>query len=102
MRQTVERKIARKLIKDALVAGYSLGVNNGGDEDEIGSSTDAKAVLNAMFATDQDHLIFYRDNKRIGWALFVYGNDGWDVISDYTTNLEAVMAGAQKISEQYQ
>lgn len=29
--------------------------------------------------------------RPIGWVRFVYGNDGHDVISDYTTNLESVL-----------
>ena len=24
----------------------------------------------------------------------IYGNDGWDVVNDYTTNLEPLLAGA--------
>jgi len=30
---------------------------------------------------------------------FVLGNSGWDVISDYTTNLEALLAGANALAE---
>ncbi len=34
---------------------------------------------------------------QIGWVRFIYGNDGWDVISDYTTNLEPVMKLVQPL-----
>jgi len=34
-----------------------------------------------------------------GWVYFVYGNDGWDVVSDYTTNLEAVLKGSGELAE---
>ncbi len=101
MRQKVERKIASRLVKDGLAAGYSISVNNGGDEDEIESSRGYKTIMGAMFATDDEHLIFHKDGKRFGWVYFVYGNDGWDVIADYATNLEHIMAGADKISDQY-
>ena len=37
----------------------------------------------------------------IGWVYLVFGNDGWDVISDYTTNLEFLMGEALKISDHY-
>jgi hypothetical protein len=30
--------------------------------------------------------------RPFAWVRFVYGNDGYDVISDYTTSLEAVLA----------
>ena len=76
MRRIVEREIAAALIADGLAAGYAIAVNNGGDEDELPPSTDAEAILAAMFATDDEHLHFYKDGKRAGWVWFVYGNDG--------------------------
>lgn len=44
------------------------------------------------WAVDDCHL-FVRDGNgnRKGWVRFVYGNDGWDVMNDYTTNLEDVL-----------
>ncbi len=103
MRQHVERLIAQALIKDGLAAGYAINVNNGGDKHELETpSTDAKVIEETMFATDEEHLIFYKDGKRVGWVWFVYGNSGWDVISDYTTNLEHIMAGANAESEKWQ
>ena len=102
MRQHVERQIARRLILDGLAAGYSLSVDNGGDEDEIAPSHKCKEILDAMFATDDEHLKFHKDGKYVGWVYFVYGNDGYDVISDYTVNLEHVMAGVEKLSDKYQ
>lgn len=36
-----------------------------------------------------------------GWVYVVMGNDGWDVISDYTTNLEPLMSGANRLAEKY-
>lgn len=102
MRQEVERKIAEALIQQSLDAGYHISVNNGGDEDEIKPSHDKKKILDAMFATDEEHLIFYNEEgKRVGWVYFVYGNSGWDVISDYTTNLDHVMSEANKVSDHY-
>jgi hypothetical protein len=102
MRQEVERKIASALIQEALDAGYHISVNNGGDKDEIQPSTKKDVILNAMFATDEEHLLFYNEEgKKVGWVWFVYGNDGYDVISDYTTNLEHIMTEANKISEHY-
>src|SRR5262249_17903805 len=95
MRQHVEREIARAFLKDALAAGYALNVNNGGEWHELSEpSTDPKVIEEAMFATDQEHLIVYEGKKRLGWVWFIYGNDGWDVIADYTVNLEAIMGGA--------
>ncbi len=101
MRRYVETKIARVLIKDALLAGYEVSVNNGGDKHEISRSTDAEVILAAMFAADEDLLFMRKDGKEVGWVRFVYGNDGWDVIADYTCSLEHIMAGANAESARW-
>lgn len=102
MRQEVERKIADAFITQALAVGYTININNGGDENELPKpTTDKELVLKTMFATDEEHLLLYKGKKKVGWVYFVYGNDGWDVISDYTTNLDAIMTEADKISKHY-
>ncbi len=102
MRQLVERKIASALIRDGLFAGYSISVDiDSGRECVLEKSINRKEILNAMFSVDEEFLIFYKDNKQVGWVFFVYGNDGWDVISDYTVNLEHIMGNANKLSERY-
>jgi hypothetical protein len=99
MRQ-VEKKIVRKVIKDALAAGYALTVHNGGDT-VLEPSTNASEILETMFATDDEYLVYYKEGKRVGWVYFVYGNDGWDVVCDHTTNLEEVMQGATLLADKY-
>jgi hypothetical protein len=98
-RQEIERQIAQKVIADALAAGYALDVFDS-EEYAIEKSTDADAILEAMFTTDDDRLFFHKDGKRVGWVWFIYGENGWDVINDYTVNLEDVLKGASELSEQ--
>ena len=106
MRQEVERKIAQAAITQLLASGFVLGVFDG-EETVLTHSNDAAAVLAAMFTTDEDRLFVYKQDgpqgKRdwFGWALFIYGNDGWDVVNDYTTNLEPIMAEADALAEKY-
>lgn len=103
MRQKVEREIAAQVIKDVLAAGYTIDVNNGEDT-VIAKSADADKILAAMFTTDQDTLMVYEvtsDAASFGWVTFIYGNDGYDVVHDYTTNLEAVMTNATKLADDY-
>ena len=102
MRQEVERKIAKALIVDALKAGFVVSVDNG--EDETKKFDDVKSILDAMFLTDEEHLHMWNpsNGRQVGWVFLVYGNDGWDVISDYTVNLEPIMAGANKIADHYE
>ena len=108
MRQEVERKIATAAVKALLKAGYAISIDNGGDEYELAHSTSEKAIVKNMFQTDDEHLYVElancKKNGAIGWVYFVYGNDGWDVISDYTVNLEKYVGDgseAYKISEYY-
>lgn len=112
MRQEVERKIVGQFVLDALEQGYRLAVSleRGYDIDEmLLGSTDYDAIMEAAFAGDDCHLFVQgpgpttRNGQVVseGWVYCVFGNDGWDVISDYTVNLEPLMAEAKKISDHY-
>ena len=100
--QIIERMIVKRIVLDAVKAGYALNINNGGDTNEMPNpSVKVKNILDNMFATSDERLLFYKDNKMIGWVYLVYGNDGPDVVNDYTTNLESVMTGANKLANRY-
>lgn len=101
----VERKIATRIIEDALARGLLITVNNGGDEDEIFLSNDKDAILENMFAADDDRLSFFSQGntkEHIGWVHLVYGNEGYDVISDYIVNptMESLLKGAEELTKQ--
>jgi hypothetical protein len=98
-RQKMERAIVRRVVKDALKLGYALSVDDGGDEYTVTESRDGKAVLAALMQTDEDHLILNRDGVQRGWVRFVYGNDGWDVICDYSVRVEDAVVGAEALAE---
>lgn len=89
IRQRVERSIARKCIAALLRAGFEISVNDG-EETTVKSSTKRREIFAAMFSTDQDYLLVHKAGveTHFGWVRFIYGNDGWDVISDHTINLE--------------
>lgn len=103
MRQEVERKIAKAVIDSAIQAGYYIDVDDR-EETVLRSSRDADAVLSAMFTTDEDKLYLSHQENDVsyeGWVYFVYGNDGWDVVNDYTTNLEPIMTEANRLADYY-
>lgn len=105
LRQELERRIVEQVIDSALQAGYQLSVDDG-EEITVRRSVDRGTILAAMFTTDEDRLIFHKtDTKPFhgsdGWVFFVYGNDGYDVVNDYTTNLEEVMTAANKLADDY-
>lgn len=112
MRQEVERKIVESVLDALLAAGFQISIDNSdnsGKEYEIERSTDKKAILKAMFLTDDEYLFVDKVSvkevqENFGWVWFVYGNDGWDVISDYTVNLEKFIGdgtATDKIIEHY-
>ncbi len=109
MRQLVEKKIVRRMVSDLLRAGFVLNVDNGGEDMELPAPTGLKKVImDTMMQTDDDRLYVYsltqgemKQPSYVGWVQFIYGNDGYDVISDYTVNLESHMAGVNKLAEFY-
>lgn len=91
-RRQTERRIVRKVIRAALDAGYRLNLSNGGDSYVFPEPTDSfTAVVSETMAVDSEHLYLYKDGKRVGWVFFVYGNEGWSVVSDYTMTLQEFM-----------
>lgn len=86
-RIAIERKIAAKCVKAFLSAGYLLGVNDG-EETTVKRSRSFKQIMAALGTTDEDYLLVYSANEpglpRLGYVYFVYGNSGYDLISDYS------------------
>ncbi len=98
-----ELKIMRRCVSDFIKAGYLVSLDSG-EEFEIKDSAKVEAVMAVAFQTDEDRLYVRKaDHKHPGkwegWVYFVYGNSGWDVINDYTTNLEPIMKGVNAYAE---
>jgi hypothetical protein len=95
-RLNIERDIVLRTVAHLLAAGYYLNIANGGDGEELAApSRNVSDIVLALMETDDEFLTVYQnaaDQRRFGWVRFVYGNDGWDVISDYTVNLEEALA----------
>jgi hypothetical protein len=96
-RQKAEYAVISAFVKSALAhGGLTLGVFDG-EEHVVKYSDSYKAIMGAIMSVDDEYIMVYekpanygpasKSGKRIGWVRLVYGNDGPDVISDYTTNL---------------
>lgn len=95
-RINIERDIVTRVMGTLLEAGYWLKTD--ATMEDAAPSRDHAVLLRAMMEVDDEYLLAYRpdvddipprvDDLPFGWVRFVYGNDGADVISDYTTNLE--------------
>ena len=89
-----EARVARKLVRAAIAAGYSVSVNDG-EEWTVKRSTSTKVIFDALATTGEDTIgISAADpSKTIGWHgagsfLLVYGNDpsGEEIIADHSDN----------------
>jgi hypothetical protein len=101
---SIEDQIIKATIALLLAEGYMLAVDDGG-EIALQKTQDADATLAAMRTTDEDYLIVYRQgygSRRVGWVRFIYGNDGTEVINDYTVNLEPIMVKIMDLITEYE
>lgn len=98
-RQLIERAIAREAIKGLLADDFKISVFDG-EETTLKDSTDAAAIEAAMFTTDEDQLhVEHQHVAETGWVLFIYGNDGHDVIADHTVNMEQSLKAANELAD---
>jgi hypothetical protein len=81
-----EGKMCGALVQALLDRGATVSVNDG-EEWVVKRSTDKATIIAALFSTDEDQLVARdAEGNRLGWFHLVYGNDGTDVLSDYSAN----------------
>ncbi len=97
----IEERIVRNAVHELLDHGFTLSVDNGGDDYEIDRSVDAEAVIAELMNTDEDRLLARTGDKIKGWVHFIYGNDGYDVICDMTVSLEPYLPDTVALAESY-
>lgn len=102
-----ERKVARRLIKAALAAGYALSVDDG-EEITVSRASKLKTIEDALCTTGEDTLQLYAadPSKTVGWHgagrfYLVWGNadDGSELIADHTDNALCNRLWAQAMGE---
>lgn len=87
IRRRIERDIVQRVVNVLQNKGYTLEVENGEDE-----AKPFVSVNKTMFQTDDEEIWLSQNGKRNGFVAFIYGNDGYDVIHDYSINLETVLS----------
>jgi len=99
----MERAIISRLVKDGLKLNYTVSVNDG-EEWCLISSNSYKAIMDSIQSTDMDKIRFRNNGEIVGTFLMVYGNDGYDVISDYSDNelTNELIKGADSVSDRLQ
>ncbi|MGX0136325.1 hypothetical protein [Cupriavidus metallidurans] len=92
----IERAILRMAMTDIYAAGHTVIVDY--QEEEVRCSS-VLAAMQALGECDEEWIhIIAEGPKRLGSIYVVYGNSGWDVISDYHTNLETLLTGANDLA----
>jgi hypothetical protein len=83
----LEQPIIDRVIRKALDQGHSISVSDGLSW-ALTRSRDYDAITAEVHATDiTEFVIRNSDKKKLGWILFIHGNDE-DVISDTSDNTE--------------
>jgi hypothetical protein len=103
----IETRIAKAIVKSAITKGYSVTIDNGGgwdDDYEVEKETNLKKAYKALGATDEETIIFHKGPHKVGAVMLVYGNDGWDLISDYSISHEVheILLPALDMAEKFQ
>jgi hypothetical protein len=104
-RQRMECEIALTVVRDALLAGYWISVDDGEDEPSPKTCVGQDVAMKLM-TTDEDTILIYKGSKAkapLGVVTFIYGNSGYDVIHDYTDRpaIRKIVKRAEKIAEKY-
>ena len=99
IRMGIEQQIIRRAVTDILGKGYKISLYDG-EEFTVKRSTDLNLILNATQTTDRDMLKVYEGDSLIGTIILIYGNDGHDVIADYSLSLEEVLKGASLLADE--
>lgn len=97
-RAEMELKVVRAVIADLRSAGFVLRISDGHDYGE-GAVSDEQAI-DEIFNLDEAYIHCFRlSPEPVAWIHLVMGNDGWDVVCDYTTNLEPVLTKSRWVAD---
>lgn len=98
----IEWTIVKMAITLLLEAGYVLKFDHDGVDDIRTIETVDLATMEELFACDEETLYVYRDPKGNicdKFVKFIYGNDGPDVISDYSSSLDKVLKPVNDLAD---
>lgn len=104
-RQQIEKRIVAAAVKGLLAAGYHVGVDNGGDSLEVSPTTDQRTILEGLGHCDVEHLRAYTltglppSPLLKGSVCLIYGEEGYDVMADYSLSLEPALAEANALAD---
>jgi hypothetical protein len=81
-RGKIERRVFANLIDHLQKNGFTLKSVWDGETDT--ATATIKDAMEVAFNLDQCHLYMANAKGQQHWVFFVFGNDGWDAISDWS------------------
>lgn len=97
-RQQMEDRIIRKFCESAIKAGYTVAIHDG--EESTAPMQDVEKLMEAAFSVDEETFLVYDGDKYLGSVYAVYGNNGWDVIADYSMAIESLLDEALNLADE--
>jgi hypothetical protein len=96
-RLRLEMEVVTQVIDEALKQGWRISVFDS-EEWTVERSRDRAAILAALRTTDEDQLMFHKDDSMsASWVRLVYGNLPWEVVNDYSVSLEDFFKPIEKL-----
>lgn len=90
IRKMIEKQVFYRLLNVATNHGWQLVSVDGGDGPM--PVADYDEAWREATEYDEVHVYFtHPDHSKPKWVFLVFGNDGWDLISDGVTSMEKVM-----------
>ena len=84
----IEKKIVGLILNSAYSSGYTCRLYDG-ESWATDKNATIKEIMYYLMTTDEETLVIYDESgKRVGSIFLVYGNNGYDVITDNTDNIE--------------
>lgn len=86
----IDREIAIKLIDAFLSDGYVITCDLQEDDPEFKRSTDREGILDYLWQVETAQLAVHKNGER-SWVSLIFDESGWDVINDYSVDLERIV-----------
>jgi hypothetical protein len=105
MRLDLEMSVMKKLVQDALAAGYAIRIYDGEAWTTREPLTNENKIIFDLRSTDEDQIYFYKNVdgkwKRFGFVKLIYGNMPYEVIADNTDTDEInnLLKGAEALQD---
>lgn len=86
----IDREISTKLVDALLADGYTITCDLLDDEPEFERSTDRAGILDHLWQVECAELAVHKGKKN-GSISLTFDEDGWDVVRDYSVDLERII-----------